>query len=181
MDLIGWLQHFVLWIESHPGVASWVQAFGSFVAIVAAFMIGNKQMALQVKQKKSEDNQKLQAIYAVVTNAYTTVGELQFVISNDISPAAFRSDWHSLHGPLIEASYESLRKIPTHEFGSYDLVYAFNGLLSAVTNIRGRVIIALGATAFYEQEMGYMFEEVKVQADMLEYHWKQFRSACSIT
>ncbi|NMZ25061.1 hypothetical protein HBO02_21825 [Pseudomonas proteolytica] len=50
------------WIEGHPGLASWVQAFGSISAIIYAVRIANKQFQRSVEQQKKEEvlqNQRL--------------------------------------------------------------------------------------------------------------------------
>lgn len=50
------------WIEGHPGLASWVQAFGSIGAIIYAVRIANKQFQRSVEQQKKEEvlqNQRL--------------------------------------------------------------------------------------------------------------------------
>lgn len=42
------------WIEHHPGLASWMQAFGSIAAILAAIWIAGSQARNQLKREKRE-------------------------------------------------------------------------------------------------------------------------------
>ena len=45
-------QVFLGWVESHPGLSSWVQAFGSIAAILAAIWIASSQTRKQLKREK---------------------------------------------------------------------------------------------------------------------------------
>ena len=42
-------QFFLAWIESHPGLSSWVQAFGSIAAILVAIFIAGRDSRLRRK------------------------------------------------------------------------------------------------------------------------------------
>ncbi|MFJ2527869.1 hypothetical protein [Pseudomonas helmanticensis] len=48
-----------VWIEAHPGMASWVQAFGSIAAILLAVFIASRDARLR---RKAEANARLGAI-----------------------------------------------------------------------------------------------------------------------
>ncbi len=54
------------WIETHPGTASWVQAIGVFVAVIAAFMVADSQTRATLRLRKLEMTDRLAAIGAVI-------------------------------------------------------------------------------------------------------------------
>ena len=52
MGLVAMWEGFLCWVELHPGLASWVQAFGSIAAILAAIWIASSQARKQIKREK---------------------------------------------------------------------------------------------------------------------------------
>lgn len=56
------------WIESHPGLASWVQAFGSIAAILAAIWLAGRDSRAR---RLSENDAKISALW----RAYTAVDD----------------------------------------------------------------------------------------------------------
>lgn len=53
MDFVPEWAGFVSWVELHPGLASWVQAFGSIAAILVAIWIASSQARNQTKREKA--------------------------------------------------------------------------------------------------------------------------------
>ena len=54
MDFVTAWEGFLSWVESHPGLASWVQAFGSIIAIAVAIRLaGSERRYKSVLDKKS--------------------------------------------------------------------------------------------------------------------------------
>lgn len=43
------LESFLIWVEAHPGLASWLQAVGAIVSIIAAFMVSTSQQRASTK------------------------------------------------------------------------------------------------------------------------------------
>lgn len=49
---------FILWIEKHPGLASWIQAVFSIFAIVFAFVVADYQNKLAIRNKITIDTER---------------------------------------------------------------------------------------------------------------------------
>lgn len=58
------------WIESHPGLASWVQAFGSIAAILAAIWLAGRDSRAR---RLSENDAKISALWRAHTAVDDTV------------------------------------------------------------------------------------------------------------
>lgn len=59
----------IQWIEAHPGTASWIQAIGALLAIVAAFLVTSMQARATRRQRKREDVERLEAITEILNIA----------------------------------------------------------------------------------------------------------------
>ncbi|NVZ45097.1 hypothetical protein HX780_06575 [Pseudomonas tolaasii] len=63
------------WIESHPGLASWVQAIGSIAAILIAVTIAHRDSVLRRREKSESRNAALVRAFTVVDDAAGRVRE----------------------------------------------------------------------------------------------------------
>ncbi|WP_155766714.1 hypothetical protein [Pseudomonas putida] len=63
------LESILNWIESHPGLASWVQAVGSIAAIVAAIWIASRDSRMRRKAEAESRKNALARAEAVVSEA----------------------------------------------------------------------------------------------------------------
>lgn len=78
------------WIESHPGLASWVQAFGSIAAILAAMWIAGRDSRAR---RLSEDEARRAALW----RAYTAVEDTVRRVGNAVQTAELDSiDQHAM-------------------------------------------------------------------------------------
>lgn len=95
------------WIEHHPGLASWVQAVGSILAIFAAIWIANRDSRLR-------RNSEIQTRLGAIVRALTTVKDAKFRIESGFqglaeigaSPElvdAIKADFAQSEGHLKEA------------------------------------------------------------------------------
>ncbi|WP_458368746.1 hypothetical protein [Pseudomonas mandelii] len=82
------------WIEHHPGLASWVQAFGSIAAILAAIWVASSQARNQLKREKRDAREKSLAhagrLYLVVKE-YCDMLDVVNPVHEDDSGAADQS------------------------------------------------------------------------------------------
>lgn len=72
------------WIESHPGLASWVQAFGSIAAILAAIWIAGRDSRVR---RQADDESKKSALW----RAYTAVDDTVRRVGNAVQTAELKS------------------------------------------------------------------------------------------
>lgn len=87
----------VLLADAHSGLASWVQAFGAIVAILAAFLIANlqataqrrdasEQTAAQLREKKARDRAKAVVVAAGLVEPITNLSYAFDAIALKASP-----------------------------------------------------------------------------------------------
>jgi hypothetical protein len=131
------------WIEHHSGLASWVQAIGSIAAILAAFNIGNQQIKSQNKQRAREQEYKTEAYYAVVMNAVKKIESFGALIERNTSPEDIQLNWNMLYSQIFSACQNSLRALPAHELGSYNMVDGFfnvSGVVNSIISVADRYV-----------------------------------------
>lgn len=69
MDSIAVWEGFLIWVELHPGLASWVQAFGSIVAIGVAIWLSNSESRYRVNAVKEARRQAILRAISIVEGA----------------------------------------------------------------------------------------------------------------
>ena len=61
------------WIESHPGLASWVQAFGSIAALGIAIWVGSSQRRAQMKADREKSKLMLSLVKTLAARSRSAV------------------------------------------------------------------------------------------------------------
>lgn len=170
MDLSAMLN----WIEAHPGLSSWVQAFGSIASIWAAFLIGNKQIRKQIQVRKEDEQTKASALYAVIKNAaHNAMAFGHHLESNDSWPV-IEENWRILFSQVINMSKNSLSQIPAQELGRYELVDSFLGVTGSIHTIVSVVERVMTAPVVQQHEFAHMRAEVLAQCRVCERSWHRF-------
>ena len=77
----------------------------------------------------------------------------------------------------METSLNSLKQLPAHELGKYELVISHAGITGGLANILERSRRIVETTAFLDQEHVHFLSEVSLQCKLVEFHWKHFESA----
>lgn len=157
-------------------VASWVQAFGSIAAIWGAFAISNGQVMRAQQEKKEEAKQRGAACYAVVQSAAEHCNALQQMILQNPPPQVFKMGWNSVLGELFQASLSSLKQIPAHELGSYEMVVAYQAITGSMAKILGLVADFNARHAFVDAEAGSLFGELYTQCSLVAFRWEKFKN-----
>ncbi|MBU9153178.1 hypothetical protein KTD28_00985 [Burkholderia gladioli] len=67
---------FLDWIEHHPGMASWVQAVGSIIALVIAIGVPAWQSANARKSARKEAAERFRAVAQVVQLAFDSIDDI---------------------------------------------------------------------------------------------------------
>lgn len=169
---------FLFWIEHHPGLAAWVQAFGSIASIWAAFLIGNKQIQKQNKVRQEEREAKLGAFYAVIRTASQSAFTFAELLSAGNSIAAVEENWRLIFSSSFKTSQRTIANLPTHELGSYNLVESFHSIAGAIDQI---IVIVEGRFAsrdVSEEDYVSMRADVLVQCRVCRLSWERFELAC---
>jgi hypothetical protein len=167
------------WIEHHPGLASWVQAFGSIAAIGIAIWVAASQRKAQLKMTEKMARDKVEALIAVVESASLFVTTLGILVEKKPSVFVFKESWKLVNKNWLESSIHSLSQLPAHELGRGDLVRGYFGIMGGITEIRRLIDVAIGADAFEEQEFFFMYQQVLSQIRIVEATWISFQ-ACAI-
>lgn len=85
MDFLTVWDSFLRWIEAHPGLASWVQAFGSIVAIAVAIRLaGSERRYRSVLDKKARIEAIERSIQASQFALNVTTNTFEFFSCNSI-------------------------------------------------------------------------------------------------
>lgn len=158
-------------------VASWVQAFGSIAAIWGAFAISNGQVRKAEQERKKEAEQRLAACYAVMQSAADHSQALGEMIKQNPPRPVFKYGWESILGELFQVSLNSLKQIPAHELGSYELVVAYQGITGSVAKIISLVSDFKTRDAFLDSEAGHLYGELQGQCGLIGFRWAKFKEA----
>ncbi|MBK3440684.1 hypothetical protein [Pseudomonas lactis] len=168
------------WIESHPGLASWVQAVGSIAALGIAIWVSSSQRRDQLKAAEKAAKAKVDALVAVVESASMYVTALGVMIEKNPGAFAFGQCWKLVHKQWLESSIHSLKQLPAHEFGRGDLVRGYFGIVSAINEISQIIDNAVNAGALQELEFVFMCEEVLIKIELVQTIWRNIQKITEI-
>ena len=168
------------WIETHPGLASWVQAVGSTAALGIAIWISSSQRRDQLKAAEKAAKSKVDALVAVVESASMYVTVLGVMIEKKPGAFAFGQSWKLVHKQWLESSIHSLNQLPAHEFGRGDLVRGYFGIVSAINEISRLIDSAVNADALQELEFAFMCEEVLIKIEIVQTIWRSIQKLTDI-
>lgn len=157
--------------------ASWVQAVGSIAAILGAFALSNIQVRRQAESQLEGYQKKASAYYAVVKNAADHANVLKEMVFKQNDPVSFKLMWIHQYSQIIHASVLSLKLLPAHELGSYDLVIAHNGIMAGLEGIASKVNHFVAAETFQEQEGVMLFYELAGLLAAIDFNWERFHVA----
>lgn len=122
-------------------IASWVQAIGSIAAIIGALAVNRSQMSAQnalslkemqhqIAMKKESETMRAEAFLAVLDYAAQLAGAI-CVTSKPEGLELLKGGWLSHTRAVCQASLASLKSLPVHELGSYELVMAHSTMTAA--------------------------------------------------
>jgi hypothetical protein len=168
------------WIEGHPGLASWVQAFGSIAALGIAIWVASSQRRDQMKAAEKTERDKVDALIAVVESAAMFVTVLGVVVQKKPGAFAFKESWRLVHRHWLESSIHSLSQLPAHELGRGNMVRGYFGIMAGLNEISRLINGAVSADAFQEREFIFMYEEVLSQVEIVQSIWRSFQS-CALS
>jgi hypothetical protein len=157
--------------------ASWVQAVGSIAAILGAFALSNNQFKRQSALQLESEKRKFDACFAVVKNAAEHARVLREMVLTQNDPASFKSAWVHQYSEIIQASVRSLRLLPAHELGSYDLVIAHNGIVADMEGVLQKVNKFVAVEAFTEEEGVMLFVGLTALLLNIDFYWSKFQEA----
>ena len=115
---------FVVWMDSHAGVASWVQGIGSILAIIAAIIIANRQNRSLVAQTKKQHVLQIKKLYdsfwAVAMSCANHFGRIETNFKKN--PVDYFLEEFTTTG--IERALRTLDSFPFHDLPDYKSVRA---------------------------------------------------------
>lgn len=115
---------FVAWMDSHAGVASWVQGIGSILAIVAAIIIANRQNRSLLAQAKKQHVLQVKKLYdsfwSVAMNCVTHFGRIETNFKKN--PVEYFRNEFTTTG--IDRALRTLDGFPFHDLPDYKSVKA---------------------------------------------------------
>jgi hypothetical protein len=158
-------------------IASWVQAIGSIAAIWGAFTVSNTQVKRQIAQKVEEDKRKAGAHFAVVKSAAEHTKALWEIARQGPDIIIFDTIWKRMFSDLFDISVSSLKQLPAHEMGSYDLVVNYISIAGAMANIATRVRTWQSAGSLTQEHGEIMFRDLEVQFHLVAFSWGRFQEA----
>lgn len=158
-------------------IASWVQAVGSIAAIWGAFTISNAQVRKARQERKRDAEQRLSAFYAVIQSAADHSRTLSEMIMQNPPHPIFKAGWDSVLDELFQVSLNSLKQLPAHELGSYELVVAYQGITGSVAKIISLVSNFKTRDALLDSEAGHLYGELQTQCGLVGFRWAKFKES----
>jgi len=127
------LQLFMPWADAHPGLASWVQAVFSILAIIAAFLIGQQQARAALKSTERAHQllqaEKRRSIEAIIQSTRDIVIGIGNVLKAQTEIAMTRAALYEVYDEVvIDGISGALASIPIYDVGSSDGVGALQKL-----------------------------------------------------
>ncbi|WET08657.1 hypothetical protein P3S72_19375 [Pseudomonas sp. D3] len=103
MDFLAIWEGFLCWVELHPGLASWVQAFGAIAAILVAMLIASSQARNQIKREKEDASQRS---LAQAGRLYLIAKEYCDTLLNVVEPA--QEDNSGLADQIVSVAFSRI-------------------------------------------------------------------------
>ena len=125
-----------IWIEGHPGLASWVQAAGAIIGIAVAIFVPwwqhRKDLARDMLQRQTDEEEFLSAVYGIVENAKDLITDGASRLQMPAGPASdgYLSDPKSIDH--LVATEEAIKTVPLYRLGNQDRVTAVHTLRMAL-------------------------------------------------
>jgi hypothetical protein len=136
----------LFWIEAHPGLAAWIQALGSILAVLGAYWLGGRQskaaLSNSMRMHDVERDQRRQAIVAIMAATKVYIDGLASIVQNTDSDR--RLFGHQYDDQTIVGFIDALSQIPIYEIGSAEAV---TGLLCFKNEV---IFLRSNITAFLE-------------------------------
>ncbi len=164
----------LFWIEHHPGLASWVQAFGSIGAIFGAFAISSGQERRQRRLAKRSSIDRFDAYCAVIKNSVESAQSVSSFAHNETSYFEFRSVWEKYLGESFRSSLEAAKGILVHELSDYKLVAYYSGLMGSIYKMHYEVEKYMATTPNTEATFK-VYDDLKLLSSMIKFDWTQFQ------
>ncbi|MFL1556245.1 hypothetical protein [Pseudomonas sp. O11] len=153
--------------------ASWVQAIGSVAAIWAALIIGRKQLAAQQAAEIEGRRAKALAFQSVVRYAVEQAENINSYIQFLPDQREFISCWNREDLEIIDGAIDSLRAIPVHELGSYELIFSFNIIFSCLVRLKGAAQ-RLAEKIIDDERRNNEYANIKSQYCKIEKQWRRY-------
>lgn len=169
----------LLWIEHHPGLASWVQAVGSIGAIFGAFAISSGQERRQSRLAKRSSIDRFDAYSAVIKNAVESAQSVSSFAHDEAADFEFRSVWEKYLGESLRSSLEAAKAILVHELSDYKLVVYYSGLMGSIYKIHYEVEKYMATTPTTEATFR-LYDDLKVLSSMIKFDWSQFQERAEL-
>lgn len=117
------------WIECHPGIAAWVQAVGSIIAIFSGALLLHYQAKIQRQNR-------IRGVCAIVEMAVSAVTRLEHV------PEKFEEAFDffvTANAEEVLFAYNALCNIPLHEMESAEGVQQISAAIESVRRILAKL------------------------------------------
>lgn len=157
--------------------AYWAQAVGSVSAVIGAFLIANSQYRNQLRQTAKKEKQKMHSIHGVVAVAVEHAGSIGDFCKQSPDDYIFRAFWQDGLGGSFEASVQALKSLPTHELGNPKLVVqlmAITGSMATIQNAAAAYMLAKDMSRLHQ-----IYKRIAVQADNIDYSWREYQKYVS--
>jgi hypothetical protein len=158
-------------------IASWVQAIGSIAAIWGAFTVSNNQVKRQIEQKEEEKKRQAGALLAVVKSASDHTLALLDMIRQRPVLLVFGTFWNGIFSELFGMSVNSLKQIPAHELGDYDLVVNYVTITGCMVNIVARVKRWEEVGTINDDHAMILYRDLETQCSFVISSWEKFKVA----
>jgi hypothetical protein len=164
------------WIEHNPGLASWVQAIGAILAIIAALLVSYQQIKNQSLQGVEQRKQKSAAFRAIAKHAVDTSNDFAEFVDHSVVYFIFKKNWDLMYRHNLESSIHSLELLPAHELETAGLVVAHSGLLASIKSLLSAVELCMA-----KDTGGDTYSEIKIESSIraqhMNFYWSNYEKS----
>ena len=107
---MGW-ESVMCWVEAHPGLASWVQAFGSIAAILVAIFLSGRESRYRMRVERQARKDAIERAYLVAENCRSRVIQALETWKNGLQT-------RGLQGAVMASLNQALFPLRAFETGS---------------------------------------------------------------
>ncbi|MFI7799313.1 hypothetical protein PSFL_03830 [Pseudomonas sp. DD1] len=159
-------------------VAAWVQAIGSIGAIAGAYAVANWQIQKQKHQQDQQEENRLQAMYAVVRCAAEHLESTRVFAAKRPPKLAFAAFWQYMSG-AFEASLEALKVLPVHELGRAGLVINCMYIIGAMSKLQSTIDQYMIESL--DEKLEETYAAIITHVDLSTHSWTQFSKHAGIS
>jgi hypothetical protein len=117
------LNEMIMWLEVHPGLATWMQTFGTFVALAIAIAIPQKQLKDSRRQTELQRHERAIQLFDAMGAMANFAGQAFYNVNAALSSEDFLEEvGYAYQSREFEGIAKEFDTYPLHELPDHDSV-----------------------------------------------------------